>query len=298
MSFTRIKDLDLEILSKMDDRELGRICSTDKYFANLCKNDMFWKNRTIRRFGKYFGNELEKYFLKSEKKSWREYYVSIVDFLEKIYARRRVNPGKRKELQLLLDMFRQNDKIFQRELIDRYDEGRWKEMLKLELINPNAVFDYYGLVGDEKKGEEFIRYLLSLQDIRIKPSITIKDFLRMEVPVALAEIILKDERVTVENVIQSIENILEDPDFNVDEYDVLDLYLNYIIKNGAAEQFRDRIWTNNRDQQDLILYIYQRISPYLDSSLSLSKIFEILRTKKFSVLGYDKILDFIEDEAK
>lgn len=256
---------------------------------------MFWKNRTIRRFGKYFGDNLEKYFLDSEKMTWREYYVSIVDLLEKIYSQQTFYYGKREDLQLLLHMLRQNDKIFHRELENNYDQGRWKEMLNLELINPNSAFDYYELVGDNK-AEEFVRYLLSLQDIRIKPSIAIKEYLKMEVPVALAEIILKDERVTVENVIQAIENILEDPDFRVGKYDILDLYLNYIIKNGATEQLRDRIWPNNPDQQPLISHIYEVISPYL--KVSLPKIFEILRTKIFSILSYDKILDFIEEEAK
>ena len=89
MSFSKIKDVDFEILSKLNDRELGKLCSTDKYFRELCRNDMFWRNRTINRFGKYLGGieGLNRYFLYSKLKTWREYYVSIIDFLEKSFSR-------------------------------------------------------------------------------------------------------------------------------------------------------------------------------------------------------------------
>ena len=302
MSFTRIKDLDLEILSKMDDRELGRICSTDKYFSNLCKNDMFWKNRTIRRFAKYFGNDLEKYFLMSEKTTWRDYYISIVNFLENIYSGKIVYyGGNRKDLQLLVDMIQQNDKIFRKELGEHYDLGRWKDMLKLELINPNAAFEYYYLAGGDS---DFIRYLLTMDDPRIKPHLALKEYLSDEkdneddikAVKKLAKIILQDKRITVEDVIQSIENVMEETDIRIQDYTILDLYLDYIIKNEAVEQLRDRIWPNNPGQESLISHIYEVISPYLKTSFP--KILSLLQTKKFSMLSYDKILDFIEEESK
>jgi hypothetical protein len=302
MSFTRIKDLDLEILSKMDDRELGRICSTDKYFAKLCQNNMFWKNRTVKRFGKYFGNNLDKYFLDSEKTTWRDYYISIIDFLEKIYSKKIFHyDGKRDDLKLLSNIIMQNDKILRKELETHYELQRWKEMLKLELINPNNAFGYYNIVDGDL---ELIRYLLKMNDVRIKPSIAIKEYLaeyeenedRIEELKKLVKIVLADKRVTVDDVIQSIENILEDTDVRMQDYTILDLYLDYIIKQGAVEHFRDRIWVNNPDQQPLISHIYERISPYIQPALP--KIFELLRNKKFSVLSYDKIMDFIEDESK
>ena len=83
--FGKLKDIDFEILAKLNDRDLGKLCSTDKYFRNLCKNDTFWRNRVIGRFGKYLGGveSLHKYFSDSKLKTCREYYVSIIDFIEK-----------------------------------------------------------------------------------------------------------------------------------------------------------------------------------------------------------------------
>jgi hypothetical protein len=142
MSFTRIKDLDLEILSKMNDRELGRVCSTDTYFRKLCKNDDFWRNRTTKRFGKYFG-DLIYHFQDTQIPTWREYYVLLVDFLEKVYTRQILRLGGRRDLQLLLGMIKQNHKMLKEEIKKRFEKGLWKEMLKLELVNPNVAFDYY-----------------------------------------------------------------------------------------------------------------------------------------------------------
>ena len=83
--FTGIRDLDLEILSKLDDRELGRICSTDKYFRQLCTNEDFWRNRVVKRFGKYLGDlETINSFRTKYSYTWRKYYISLVDFLEKV----------------------------------------------------------------------------------------------------------------------------------------------------------------------------------------------------------------------
>ena len=128
MSFTRIKDVDLEILSKMNDRELGRICSTDIYFRNLCKNENFWRNRTIKRFTKYFGNKLNYYFQESQSPTWREYYISVVDFLEKVYNRHLVRPGRRADLLLLLRMIRQNHETVREEIKKRFEKGLWRNV--------------------------------------------------------------------------------------------------------------------------------------------------------------------------
>lgn len=78
MNLTGIKDLDLEILKKMDDRELGKICLINRYFQELCKNEDFWRNRTVERFSEYLGN-VEKINRHRERcnLTWKLYYISL-----------------------------------------------------------------------------------------------------------------------------------------------------------------------------------------------------------------------------
>lgn len=45
MSFTGNKDIDYEIMAKLDDRSLFTFCLTNRYISELCKNDLFWKKR-------------------------------------------------------------------------------------------------------------------------------------------------------------------------------------------------------------------------------------------------------------
>ena len=51
--FTKNKDADLEILSKLDDNNLLSVCQAykyNKYGNKLCKEENFWRNRIIEYF--------------------------------------------------------------------------------------------------------------------------------------------------------------------------------------------------------------------------------------------------------
>lgn len=52
MVLTGLKDLNLTIMMELDDRDLLSLCSTNKEIYNLCNNEMFWRKRFIKRFGK------------------------------------------------------------------------------------------------------------------------------------------------------------------------------------------------------------------------------------------------------
>src|SRR5665647_3782900 len=93
--FNRNKDINSIILMNLDDEDLERICK-DPAYKNVYGNDMFWRQRTINRFASTFEalseerNEteisiLEKYS-KLYSKSWKEYYLSLMNFMEHIYA--------------------------------------------------------------------------------------------------------------------------------------------------------------------------------------------------------------------
>ena len=42
MSLSGNKQTDYEILYKLSDYELGKMCQTNKYSRELCRNDIFW----------------------------------------------------------------------------------------------------------------------------------------------------------------------------------------------------------------------------------------------------------------
>ena len=68
-----LKDVDLKIFSELNDRDLFSFCLADKYINKMCKDEHFWRNRFISRFGR----------VESPKKlSWRKYYLTIISTLD------------------------------------------------------------------------------------------------------------------------------------------------------------------------------------------------------------------------
>jgi len=74
MSLTRIKDVDREILSKLDDRDLLKACSIDKYTWNTVCDDVFLKRRLLPRYPK-----IEKY--KKENESWKQFFLRSIKYI-------------------------------------------------------------------------------------------------------------------------------------------------------------------------------------------------------------------------
>jgi hypothetical protein len=69
---TNGKDTDLLILEKLNDRDLINICLANKSANKLCNNDDFWRNRFLQKWG---------YFDKSENRSWKNLYLTILKYL-------------------------------------------------------------------------------------------------------------------------------------------------------------------------------------------------------------------------
>jgi hypothetical protein len=112
-----------------------------------------------------------------------------------------------------------------------------------------------------------------------------------EIRKKLAKIILNDDRVNVENVSRIVADIL--PRYNIDTFNIFDLYLQYIIEKGGADTLRSKI-NFKTDNYELIKHIYDILSPYLTSSLP--KIQEILNTQQFSKYQYDFILSNLQEQ--
>jgi hypothetical protein len=78
MAFTNIKDVDLKILSELDDKSLFRACRTNKYLFRICNAEPnFWRNRYIAKYGEM----ATKY--KPEDRSWKNHYMQTVIDLDR-----------------------------------------------------------------------------------------------------------------------------------------------------------------------------------------------------------------------
>lgn len=69
-TFTGVKDVDLLILMKLDDKDLVKTCGTNKYLNNLCKTESFWRIRAQKKLG---------ITEKPADKTWRNYYVELTE---------------------------------------------------------------------------------------------------------------------------------------------------------------------------------------------------------------------------
>ena len=72
-----IKDTDLIILSKLDDKDLFSTCLVNKAANKLCNNEDFWRNRFVSKYGELAA----KY--KPVNRSWRNHYLKVIIDLEK-----------------------------------------------------------------------------------------------------------------------------------------------------------------------------------------------------------------------
>lgn len=78
---TGIKDVDLKILSEMDDKELLTICSSkNKYFYRICNNDFFWQQRYMKRFASIKKEAVDH---KPIHETWKKYYLQTVIDLDR-----------------------------------------------------------------------------------------------------------------------------------------------------------------------------------------------------------------------
>ena len=74
--FTGNVNVDIGIINRLNDKELGQVCQVNRYANSLCKNENLWMNRIL----KYYP-EAHKY--KKEDKTWRDYYIQIASYLGK-----------------------------------------------------------------------------------------------------------------------------------------------------------------------------------------------------------------------
>jgi hypothetical protein len=75
-SLTKIVDVDLKILSELDDRSLLTFCTVSKYGRELCRNESLWEKRINSKYP-------DSLLFKQTGSTWREYYLKITYYLDK-----------------------------------------------------------------------------------------------------------------------------------------------------------------------------------------------------------------------
>ncbi len=79
-SFTNVKDLDREILMKLPDDDLIKVCSLNKYmFQSVCDEQFFH-----RRLQQYYPDIMLNYVKRPYDKTWRQYFLEIVYYINKL----------------------------------------------------------------------------------------------------------------------------------------------------------------------------------------------------------------------
>ena len=82
-SFTLLtgnKDLDIQIINDLPDKDLINICFVNKYAHNLCNIDALWLRRFMKQYGKHFDSVNEIIEWKGNN-SWKDYYLWVADTL-------------------------------------------------------------------------------------------------------------------------------------------------------------------------------------------------------------------------
>jgi hypothetical protein len=118
--FTGQKDVDFIILQKIDDLELSNLCVINSYVNDLCKDETFWRNRLLSKYGFLLGDTKEiinKY--KPEDISWKEYYIWLNSSLDgdQFFTYLFADALGRKDVTMILEYefpqyFNEMDKIY------------------------------------------------------------------------------------------------------------------------------------------------------------------------------------------
>lgn len=80
---TGVKDLDLAILNKLDDKDLVSVCKANKTIYETCQDQTFWLNRIMVKFPYLDLDLLRKY---KKDRSWDQYYIHDLRTINKTNA--------------------------------------------------------------------------------------------------------------------------------------------------------------------------------------------------------------------
>ncbi len=123
-------------------------------------------------------------------------------------------------------------------------EGNFEKGIKL----PNDVFYIWEFIYDDKV-YKVVDYILSVQDRRINPNVSLVDILNLgyfnidtlTIRKKISERILKDNRVNISNVLKAIKKFSQRISANMEELSMLNFYLDFVKNKNGVEQLREII---------------------------------------------------------
>ncbi len=110
MSFTKIKDVDLNILQGLEDSDFEKVCRVNKYVNSLCGEESFWLNRFLLKKD-YDLEEIKK--MKGDF-TYRELYKYL--YIDKDNKNIFIEAAKRDNLYFYKELYR--NAVWEREEID------------------------------------------------------------------------------------------------------------------------------------------------------------------------------------
>lgn len=182
LTFSGNKDTDYEILYNLSDYDLGNVCQTNRYTRDLCKNDVFWMNRTLKRFSPVFkfsfnenkneseaineNNEIEviKKYKEEHAKTWREYYIDLVDSMEKYYVNGAKNEVReREDYNIIVKYIQKNTKKYRDSCNNLECSTNW---LNEDFIDLDDMF-YFIVRNDVKNKYDLLIKILQVPSFNI-----------------------------------------------------------------------------------------------------------------------------------
>ena len=95
-----IPDVDLKILSLLDDKDLIKTCLLDKYTNNICNRDYFWRDRFREKFAKDIPKDINTFTI-TPGRTWRNFYLSLISYLSKYQGKNLFHKNEYKEIAAL-----------------------------------------------------------------------------------------------------------------------------------------------------------------------------------------------------
>lgn len=188
IGITGDKNTDFIVLSNLNDYDLAHVCRVNKYTRDLCQNENFWMDRTIKRFSQ-FSSDIKADRIKFDL-TWKKFYVKLVDVLEWIYSNRDIRgffggggpSGRRRQIEIP-EIFINLNKLVGNQT-DQFENAiksknfnKAREVLNRDFVNPNRFFSEEG-VGQERKfrtsqWNDSADKVLNIitKDARFKPSV-------------------------------------------------------------------------------------------------------------------------------
>jgi hypothetical protein len=313
MAFVGNKDVDKTILLSLNDFDLSNVCQTNTYFRSLCSEDSFWRIKTYQRFGKYLKDvsQLEKYIFQYSFNSWKSYYISLIDFLEKKYlgyfvpmrngSRKLIGKYedyrnaalKREDIRKLNNAIDDNDKKLYENIrkfsgligldhvLRKCDLDKFldKELGK-DMLNPSSIL--IEIINLPNNSENILAYFLNSKDRRIHPEYFDNELLKLTIfdeyykgfEGQSFKMVLKDSRVDPNPL---LDQIASNANINSD-------ITNLVLKDP-------RIQLDNI-QETITEYLENPNSVYLPSML---KVFEAFLEKGGQLSELEYIINNIEN---